>query len=163
MKQSTVDAVIRGLKKAGVSIVCYLPDSLVQAIDPASTPIRVSAPSRVTNEGEGAPLRRVFLSARRAALVMRIPAARIVELWHGWGWRRNPGGDADELSRRTGENNWVGDSHTASPWSRCWMRCGFRIRWAGGRQDRARHRRRLCLVLCLLLSLGSGARWRAGA
>ena len=30
MKQSAVDAVIAGLKKAGVSVVCYLPDSLLK-------------------------------------------------------------------------------------------------------------------------------------
>ena len=37
MKPSAVDAVISGLKKAGVSIVCYLPDSLFQELYPASS------------------------------------------------------------------------------------------------------------------------------
>ena len=35
MKQSAVDAVIRGLKSAGVSIACYLPDSLFKPLYPA--------------------------------------------------------------------------------------------------------------------------------
>ena len=35
MKQSAVEAVIRGLKKAGVSVVCYLPDSLFKELYPA--------------------------------------------------------------------------------------------------------------------------------
>jgi sulfopyruvate decarboxylase TPP-binding subunit len=45
MKQSAVDAVIRGLKKAGVSIVCYLPDSLFKELYPALDAVRISAPS----------------------------------------------------------------------------------------------------------------------
>ena len=35
MKQSAVDAVIKGLKRAGVSTVCYLPDSLFKELYPA--------------------------------------------------------------------------------------------------------------------------------
>ena len=54
MKQSSVDAVIRGLKKAGVSIVCYLPDSLFKELYPALDADPDIRTIRVTNEGEGA-------------------------------------------------------------------------------------------------------------
>jgi len=71
MKQDAVQAVLDGLKAAGVSIVCYLPDSLLKELyvaldnDPAFRVIRV------TNEGEGAAIcGGVFLSGKRAALVM---------------------------------------------------------------------------------------------
>lgn len=71
MKPSAVDAVIRGLKRAGVSIVCYLPDSLFKELYPAldADPDLRTIP--VTNEGEGAAIcGGVFLSGKRAALVM---------------------------------------------------------------------------------------------
>src|SRR3981081_86964 len=69
MKQSAVDAVIRGLKKAGVSIVCYLPDSLFKELYPALDADPDIRTVRVTNEGEGAAIcGGVFLSGRRAAL-----------------------------------------------------------------------------------------------
>jgi sulfopyruvate decarboxylase subunit alpha len=71
MKRTAVDAVIKGLKDAGVSVVCYLPDSLLKELYPAldaDTGIRTI---RVTNEGEGAAIcGGVFLSGKRAALVM---------------------------------------------------------------------------------------------
>src|SRR3981189_2386469 len=71
MKQSAVDAVIRGLKKAGVSIVCYLPDSLFKELYPALDADPDIRTIRVTNEGEGAAIcGGVFLSGKKAALVM---------------------------------------------------------------------------------------------
>jgi sulfopyruvate decarboxylase subunit alpha len=71
MKQSAVDAVISGLKKAGVSIVCYLPDSLLRELYPALDADPDIRTIRVTNEGEGAAIcGGVFLSGKRAALVM---------------------------------------------------------------------------------------------
>ncbi len=71
MKQSAVDAVIRGLKRAGVSIVCYLPDSLFKELYPALDADPDIRTIRVTNEGEGAAIcGGVFLSGKRAALVM---------------------------------------------------------------------------------------------
>src|SRR5258708_5212122 len=71
MKQSAVDAVIRGLKKAGVGIVCYLPDSLFKELYPALDADPDIRTIRVTNEGEGAAIcGGVFLSGRRAVLVM---------------------------------------------------------------------------------------------
>jgi sulfopyruvate decarboxylase subunit alpha len=63
--------VISGLKKAGVSIVCYLPDSLLRELYPALDADPDIRTIRVTNEGEGAAIcGGVFLSGKRAALVM---------------------------------------------------------------------------------------------
>ena len=71
MTPGAVDAVIRGLKRAGVSIVCSLPDSLFKELYPAldADPDLRTIP--VTNEGEGAAIcGGVFLSGKRAVLVM---------------------------------------------------------------------------------------------
>ena len=71
MKDSAVQAVLRGLKKAGVSIVCYLPDSLFKPLYPALDADPDIRTIRVTNEGEGAAIcGGVFLSGKRAALIM---------------------------------------------------------------------------------------------
>src|SRR6202044_2134647 len=71
MKQSAVAAVIRGLKRAGVSVVCYLPDSLFRELYPALDADPDIRTIRVTNEGEGAAIcGGVFLSGKKAALVM---------------------------------------------------------------------------------------------
>jgi len=71
MKQGAVDAVIAGLKAAGVSVVCYLPDSLFKELYPALDADPDIRTIRVTNEGEGAAIcGGVFLSGKRAALVM---------------------------------------------------------------------------------------------
>src|ERR1700742_1475698 len=71
MKQSAVDAVLRGLKRAGVSVACYLPDSLFKPLYPALDADPEIRTIRVTNEGEGAAIcGGVFLSGKKAALVM---------------------------------------------------------------------------------------------
>lgn len=71
MKKSAVDAVISGLKRAGVSVVCYLPDSLLKELYPALDADPDIRTIRVTNEGEGAAIcGGIFLSGKRAALVM---------------------------------------------------------------------------------------------
>ena len=71
MKRSAVDAVIGGLKKAGVSVVCYLPDLLFKDLYPALDADPDIRTIRVTNEGEGAAIcGGIFLSGKRAALVM---------------------------------------------------------------------------------------------
>ncbi|GAB6968173.1 hypothetical protein JCM25156A_22100 [Komagataeibacter kakiaceti JCM 25156] len=71
MKQGAVDAVIRGLKAAGVSVVCYLPDSLFKELYPALDADPDIRTIPVTNEGEGAAIcGGVFLSGKRAALIM---------------------------------------------------------------------------------------------
>jgi sulfopyruvate decarboxylase subunit alpha len=71
MTSDSVGAVIAGLKKAGVSVACYLPDSLLKPLYPALDADPDIRTVRVTNEGEGAAIcGGVFLSGKRAALVM---------------------------------------------------------------------------------------------
>ena len=71
MNQTAVDAVLRGLKRAGVSVACYLPDSLFKPLYPALDADPDIRTIRVTNEGEGAGIcGGVFLSGKRAVLVM---------------------------------------------------------------------------------------------
>ena len=71
MRKEAVEAVIRGLKGAGVSTVCYLPDSLLRELYPALDADPDIRTIRVTNEGEGAAIcGGIFLSGKRAALVM---------------------------------------------------------------------------------------------
>lgn len=71
MQQESVDAVIRGLKAAGVEVVCYLPDSLLKELYPALDADPDIRTIPVTNEGEGAAIcGGVFLSGKRAALIM---------------------------------------------------------------------------------------------
>ena len=53
MRQTAVDAVISGLKRAGVSVVCYLPDSLFKELYPALDADPGLRTVRVTNEGRG--------------------------------------------------------------------------------------------------------------
>jgi sulfopyruvate decarboxylase subunit alpha len=71
MQQHTVDRIISGLKAAGVSVVCYLPDSLFKELYPALDRDPDIRTIRVTNEGEGAAIcGGLFLSGKRAALIM---------------------------------------------------------------------------------------------
>jgi sulfopyruvate decarboxylase subunit alpha len=71
MKQSAVDSVIAGLKAAGISVVCYLPDSLLKELYPALDADPDIRTIRVTNEGEGAAIcGGIWLSGKKAALVM---------------------------------------------------------------------------------------------
>lgn len=71
MRAEAVDAVIAGLKRAGVSIVCYLPDSLFKPLYPALDADPDIRTIPVTNEGEGAAIcGGVFLSGKRAVLIM---------------------------------------------------------------------------------------------
>lgn len=71
MNKDSVDAVIRGLKMAGVEVVCYLPDSLLKELYPALDADPDIRTIQVTNEGEGAAIcGGVFLSGKKAALIM---------------------------------------------------------------------------------------------
>jgi sulfopyruvate decarboxylase subunit alpha len=71
MHEAGVEAVLRGLRRAGVSVACYLPDSLFRGLYPALDRAADIRTIRVTNEGEGAAIcGGVFLSGRRAVLVM---------------------------------------------------------------------------------------------
>jgi sulfopyruvate decarboxylase subunit alpha len=71
MQASAVDTVIGALKAAGVSVACYLPDSLFKELYPALDRDPNIRTIRVTNEGEGAAIcGGVWLSGKRAVLVM---------------------------------------------------------------------------------------------
>jgi sulfopyruvate decarboxylase subunit alpha len=71
MRASAVEQVIAGLKAAGVSVVCYLPDSLLQELYPALDKDPDIRTIRVTNEGEGAAIcGGIWLSGKRSALIM---------------------------------------------------------------------------------------------
>jgi sulfopyruvate decarboxylase subunit alpha len=71
MQRNAVESVITGLKAAGVSVVCYLPDSLFKELYPALDADSDIRTIRVTNEGEGAAIcGGLFLSGKRAALIM---------------------------------------------------------------------------------------------
>ena len=71
MHASAVDKTIEGLKAAGVSVACYLPDSLLKELYPALDREQSIRTIRVTNEGEGAAIcGGVWLSGKRAVLVM---------------------------------------------------------------------------------------------
>jgi sulfopyruvate decarboxylase subunit alpha len=71
MQASAVNEVIAGLKAAGVSVVCYLPDSLLKELYPALDRDNDIRTIRVTNEGEGAAIcGGIWLSGKRSALIM---------------------------------------------------------------------------------------------
>src|SRR3979490_2577308 len=71
MQASAVDEVIAGLKAAGVSVVCYLPDSLLKELYPALDRDPDIRTIRVTNEGEGAAIcGGIWLSGKKSALIM---------------------------------------------------------------------------------------------
>jgi sulfopyruvate decarboxylase subunit alpha len=71
MQPKAVQQVIAGLKDAGVSVVCYLPDSLLKELYPALDQDPDIRTIPVTNEGEGAAIcGGVWLSGKKAALVM---------------------------------------------------------------------------------------------
>ncbi len=71
MRADAVDAVLRGLTRAGVSVATYLPDSLLKELYPALDADPGIRTIPVTNEGEGAAIAGgVFLSGKRAVLVM---------------------------------------------------------------------------------------------
>ena len=71
MQASAVEQVIAGLKAAGVSVVCYLPDSLLKELYPALDHDPDIRTIRVTNEGEGAAIcGGIWLSGKKSALIM---------------------------------------------------------------------------------------------
>ena len=71
MRATAVEAVIRGLRRAGVTTAAYLPDSLLKELYPALDADEGIRTVPVTNEGEGAAIcGGVFLSGQRAVLVM---------------------------------------------------------------------------------------------
>jgi sulfopyruvate decarboxylase subunit alpha len=77
VRQAAVDAVLGGLRRAGVSVACYLPDSLFKELYPALDAAPDLRTIPVTNEGEGAAVcGGVFLSGQRAVLVMENSGVR---------------------------------------------------------------------------------------
>lgn len=71
MRTDAVNETLEGLRKAGVSIACYLPDSLLKELYPALVEASDIRAIPVANEGEGAAIcGGVWLSGKRAVLVM---------------------------------------------------------------------------------------------
>ena len=71
MQPKAVQQVIASLKDAGVTVVCYLPDSLLKELYPALDQDPDIRTIPVTNEGEGAAIcGGVWLSGKKAALIM---------------------------------------------------------------------------------------------
>ncbi|MBI2880386.1 MAG: sulfopyruvate decarboxylase [Candidatus Tectomicrobia bacterium] len=78
MRESAVREVIEGLKEAGVSVVCYLPESLLKELYPAVERDPEIRAVPVTNEGEGAAIcAGVWLSGKKAALIMENSGLRV--------------------------------------------------------------------------------------
>ncbi len=78
MRESCADRVIEGLKDAGVSVVCALPESLLKQVyvkasqDPAFRYIPV------TNEGEGVSIAAgVWLTGKKAVMIMENSGLRM--------------------------------------------------------------------------------------
>lgn len=71
MSSLAVEATLAGLREAGVSVACFLPDSLLKELYPALVEAEDIRTIPVTNEGEGAAIcGGVWLSGKRAVLVM---------------------------------------------------------------------------------------------
>ena len=71
MKQKAVETTLRGLRDCGVSVACFLPDSLLKELYPALVAAEDIRAIPVTNEGEGAAIcGGVWLSGQKAVLVM---------------------------------------------------------------------------------------------
>ncbi len=71
MSAAAVEAALAGLRDAGVTIACYLPDSLLKEFYIALRGAEDIRTIPVTNEGEGAAIcGGVWLSGKRAVLVM---------------------------------------------------------------------------------------------
>jgi sulfopyruvate decarboxylase subunit alpha len=71
MSEKAVEETLTGLREAGVSIACFLPESLLKELYPALMQAEDIRTIPVTNEGEGAAIcAGVWLSGKRAVLVM---------------------------------------------------------------------------------------------
>ena len=110
VQQAAVDAVIGGLERAGVSVVCYLPDSLFKELYPALDADPDLVPSGSPTKGRAPPIcGGVFLSGKRAALIMENSGLRAATE-HLAKARPRCGhpGDHGLMSYRgeLGENNW---------------------------------------------------------
>jgi sulfopyruvate decarboxylase subunit alpha len=78
MRQETIDAVIRGLKSAGVRFVCNVPDSWLAPLIAAIERDREFTTITATNEGEGVALcAGVWLGGKRAVMLMENSGVRM--------------------------------------------------------------------------------------
>ncbi len=78
MKKGCAELVIQGLKEAGVSIVCTLPDSYLKEVYEKVSSDADFEHVPVTNEGEGASIAAgVWLTGKRAAIIMENSGLRV--------------------------------------------------------------------------------------
>jgi len=71
MSVKAIEETLAGLREAGVSIACFLPESLLKEIYPALVAAEDIRAIPVTNEGEGVGIcGGVYLSGKRAVMVM---------------------------------------------------------------------------------------------
>ncbi len=166
MKQSAVDAVIRGLKRAGVEHRLLPAGFAVQGtLSSARCRSRYSHHPRHQRGRGRRDLRRGVSVRQAAALVMENSGLRasvepLARMGLGAGI---PVVMLMSYRGELGENNWWAIPHgiTMEPVLNA-LRVPYRIVTRGG-EDRARHRRRLSVVLRVLLPFGCGARRRGGA
>jgi sulfopyruvate decarboxylase subunit alpha len=78
MRESVVLSAVKGMKKAGVNIVCYLPDSHLKELYKAVVDDPEFHSVCVTNEGEGVGVcGGVFASGKRAVMIMENSGLRV--------------------------------------------------------------------------------------
>ena len=78
MRETVVSSAVRGLKQAGVSIVCYLPDTHLKELYKAVVEDPELRSVCVTNEGEGIGIcGGVFVSGKRSVMIMENSGLRV--------------------------------------------------------------------------------------
>ena len=78
MRETVVSSAVRGIKQAGVSIVCYLPDSHLKELYQAVVNDPELRSVCVTNEGEGVGIcGGVFVSGKRSVMIMENSGLRV--------------------------------------------------------------------------------------
>ncbi len=126
MRTEAVQLAMEGLKEAGVSIVCYLPDSHLKELYEAIVADPELRSVCVTNEGEGVAIcGGVWTSGKRAVMIMENSGIRVASeplarmgLGHGI-----PVVMIMSYRGEFGERNWWG-SRTGPRWSRSSRPCG---------------------------------------
>ena len=100
MSPQAVQATLAGLREAGVTVACFLPHSLFKELYPTLVNAEDIRTIPVTNEGEGAAIcAGVWLSGKRAVLVMENSGIRAAAAGQAGFGSQNPGGDGDKLPR----------------------------------------------------------------
>lgn len=78
MKERCADLIIQGLKEAGVSVICALPDSHLKEVYVKASRDRDFDYIPVTNEGEGSSIAGgVWLTGKKAVLIMENSGIRM--------------------------------------------------------------------------------------